>query len=217
MKKLLLATLATGVVATSFVTPAYAAHGPDGRKCAYNSSTDPNPEAPPETMTGQINAGPLAGSGTVTCIIQVDNQFHSGPNVVSAVASGTDVVVLSPTLVSYNSPENSQDYLCTQWTNADGSGTVYWDVPSGTWSHDPNTAQCGAATQVSTGPAIDLLNETLFEPLDALIICPLLVTAANTVPVGTGPADPLWLDPEDGDVYVLGDRFWDCPTYGDLD
>lgn len=216
MKKLLLATLATGVVATSFVTPAYAAHGPDGRKCSYNAQTDPSPEAPPDTMLGQINAGPLAGSGTVTCTIQIDNPLHSGTNLVTETASGTDVVIMDPRQVTYVSPENSQDYLCTAWTNADGSGTVYWDVPSGTWSHDPNTAQCGAATQVSTGPAIDLLNELIFEPLDEHL-CPLLILLAQTAPVGTGPADPLWLDPEDGDVYLLGTREWDCPEYGDVD
>jgi hypothetical protein len=244
VKKLALASLALSTVAMTFVAPAAHAgpfeNGPRGRLCGYNASSDPAPDADADAMTGQVNGGPLAWDRdfVLHCTLQVDSNVHNGTSndtVHESIGAepvsdtGNYLAILQPTPINYLSPEESQDYLCTSVTS--GTTTLYWrpttdgpdglpntpdDVP-GAWTTDPNTP-CSAATQVSTGvstgPVIDLLNELVFEPLDVLVICPLLKILRPVI--GAGPVT--FIDSE-GDLFLLGttedDLFWDCPVYVD--
>lgn len=247
-------SLAVTAVGTTFVTPAAEAGppvtGPQGRLCSYSSVSDPSPDADADTMVGQTNAGPLVWDRpfTVTCTIQVDSNVHNGTTN-DAYASGSASVAVGTNHVAihrdagftYDSPEDSQDYLCTSVTYA--SGTIYWhptdpgpdgvagtpdDGEAGHWTTDSNKP-CSAATQFSTGPFIDLLNETVFEPLDSLILCPilkelhlLLFHDPATHPNDYNGQAPIYVD-DDGDVYIdldltapvehPDDLFWDCPPY----
>jgi hypothetical protein len=205
VRKLGLGALAlAAMMASAVTTGAHAAPvtGPDGRKCGFNSVTDPGTEGG-DVQTGEINGGPLVGTGTLTCTIQVGGAFHDDPdNGASASASGAGVVALPPTLVSYNSPENVPVFLCTSFTTA--SGTIYW-VPGatpleGAWTSNAHSL-CGLATSAGTD---DL------EPYELLldqIICPVLATLEGVGVPGVVEVG------DQGDVFVAGDLFWDCPPY----
>lgn len=245
MRKLVLASCALAALATSFVTPAQAGPptaGPAGAKCGYNAVSDPAPDADADAMTGEVHGGPATWDRpfTLRCTLQVDSNVHNGTtnDTLSEGWAATEPapgqwVAQGQAPINYLSPENSQDYLCTSATYS--GGTLYWhptdpgpdgiantldDVP-GHWTTDPNTP-CSAATQFSTGPIIDLLNELVFEPLDGIAICPALKALApvvNAIPGGLALIDA------EGDLFLdLGangiseadaenDMFWDCPVY----
>lgn len=83
---------------------------------------------------GEIHGGPyvagnLSASVILTCTIQVNAASHSGPNSTGASTSGTGVVVLSPTAITYFRPEAADVYLCSQLT-INGT-TYYWDDTNG--------------------------------------------------------------------------------------
>jgi hypothetical protein len=171
MKRLMLSAVAFATAATFApgIAQATPADGPSGLLCGFTSTTDPGTEGG-DVQTGELDAGPLTAiddtatpptpptpqSGTVKCTIQVGGSTHAAPdNGASASASGTGVIVLPATLVSYNSPPNVPVYLCTQFTYSDGR-TVYFDDPNdptvdGNWDTDPNV-DCGLATEVSSPP-----------------------------------------------------------------
>jgi hypothetical protein len=145
--------------------------------CGFASITDPNTEGG-TTQTGFVYGGPLVliddngpfpidplnpptpdptwtivGSGTLSCIIQVGESTHIGTDQTGASASGTGVIVLAPSLISYESPTGVAVYLCTQYDDADGT-TLYWNDPNdptvdGAWTTDPN-ASCGLAIEAGT-------------------------------------------------------------------
>ena len=181
MKKLAIATLALGAIVSSFGTvTAHAAEttGPFGNLCGFTSVTDPGTEGG-DVQTGELNAGPLFAiddaavppapqSGTVHCTIQVGGGTHDAPdNGAAASASGTGVIVLPPTLVSYNSPANVPVYLCTSFTYANGPGTeddvtIYWadsndPTVEGHWTTNASRS-CGLATSVEPITCEDLVN-----------------------------------------------------------
>lgn len=140
--------------------------GPSGRFCGLRAVSDPNPEAPPGTATGTMDAGPMAWDRPfeVMCSVQIDNNVHSGPDAARSSAAstdlaGTNVATMLPTPVSYSAPEESQAYMCTEARSS--SGTVYWQTPDpgqdgilgtaddtpGYWTPDPS-ATCATFTQI---------------------------------------------------------------------
>jgi len=194
-------------------------------------------------MTGATYAGPLTWDRafTVHCYLRVNVNQHCAdhPNCTAfdAHASsteappGTHTASMSPTAITYTSGEFDQDYMCTAVSYA--GGTVYWhptedpdgipqsgDEVAGHWTTDVNKP-CSAATQISTGPIIRLLNETVFEPLDALVICPLLKILDELFD-STGIPELRDAIDDEGDVFAGGktenEMVWDCPVYvGDGD
>jgi hypothetical protein len=220
VKKLGIATLALGAVVSSFGTvTAHAAEttGPSGLLCGFSSVTDPGTEGG-DVQTGELDAGPLlaiddaatppaAQTGTVKCTIQVGGGTHDAPdNGASASASGTGVIVLPATLVSYNSPANVPVYLCTQFTYSNGT-TVYWadsndPTVDGHWDTSATVA-CGLATEAGTEDA-----DPVGELLDS-VLCPVLSILGSTLPDVPGVLE---ID-NTGDVTLAGDLFWDCPPY----
>jgi hypothetical protein len=204
MKKIAIATLALGAVVSSFGTvTAHAAvvDGPSGLLCGFSSVTDPGTEGG-DVQTGELDAGPLlavdnatppaAQTGTVKCTIQVGGATHAAPdNGASASASGTGVIVLPATLVSYNSPANVPVYLCTQFTYSNGT-TIYFDdsndpAVEGDWTDDPNS-DCGLATSAGTDDG-DPIFDPIFSALNALV-CPIL----GLVPVVGPTLQEIWGD-----------------------
>jgi len=234
VRKLLLAAVAISALATSFVAPAQAGPpepGPTGRLCGYFATSDPNPEAPTDAMTGVVYGGTLTWNQpfTLHCYLRVNiNQHCPTANHPTCAAfdahassteapPGTHSATLSPTPVNYTSGEFDQDYLCTAVSYA--GGDLYWhpaedpdgipgtgDETTGHWTKDV-TKPCSAATQFSTGPIIRFI--------DSVIVCPVLL-ALNGSPVD-GLGGVVWIDSE-GDLFLLGPPslatlFWDCQKY----
>ena len=227
MKKLAIAALALGALATTFVTPASAAAPSDtDLGCGFTSVTDPNPEAPLGTQTGYIDGGPILQNGTITCTIQVGGGAHSDPNNgASASATGTNgFTYLSPTLVSYSSPPLTPVYLCSQFN--DGTTTYYFDDTTGTWSTS-SASTCGLAISGGTSdPVFDPIFDLIDSIIDAIIlieetiggierdvidplVCPVLATLGNTLPDVAGVLEIN----SQGDIFLAGSPFWDCPPY----
>jgi hypothetical protein len=132
MNKLVLAVLTLGAALT-VPAPAHAATPGPGPLCGTLGMTDPGTEGG-EVITGYLGGGPIkvtddtgaAVSATLRCTIQVGGSSHADvDNGASASASGTGVVYLPPTLVSYNAPEDVPAYLCSQVTYT-GGATLYW-------------------------------------------------------------------------------------------
>jgi hypothetical protein len=228
VRKLLVATVAFSAIASSFSAAAHAAPvaGPNGRKCSFNSASDPDPNnLDPNAQTGQINGGPLVGSGVMTCTFHVGGTGkHSSPFVVTTdtKVDGTNsggVTTAGPAQFTFSAGPNVQVYLCTSYT--EGSTTIYWvpastppspSDPTGHWSDDPNDA-CGAAISINTGPIVDLINGVLLS-LDPLIICPALqaIGGALTTLGQNNPGGPVYITAE-GDTYIAGMFIYDCPMY----
>jgi hypothetical protein len=216
VKKIAIAALALGALATTFVTPASAAAPSDtDLGCGFTSVTDPNPEAPVGTQTGYIDGGPILQNGTITCTIQVGGATHADANNgASASATGTNgFTYLSPTLVSYSSPPLTPVYLCTQFN--DGSVTYYWDDTTGTWTTSASST-CGLAISGGTSdPVFDPIFDLIDTILDLLTtvekdvidpaVCPVLATLA-------GSYGPITINAQ-GDIFINGEAFWDCPPY----
>lgn len=250
VRRLILASLAVSAAAMSLVVPVASATVPDtlprGRLCGYRATSDPAPDAPANAMTGTIDAGPAVWDRafTITCSIQVDDSVHNGTTNDKAresqasVGSGTThVAVMEPRTVNYLSPEDSQDYLCVSVTWS--GGTIYFsagndgpdqipgtadDVPS-SWSNS-SSVTCGAATQFSTGPFIDAVNDIVIAVVDP-IVCAVLQQVHTLLFHGQTPG-LVYVD-HDGDVFITADgsavsegnwretMFWDCPGYADYD
>jgi hypothetical protein len=209
MQKLALAALVATTLAGSFTGTAVAgpeAPGPTGFVCGYSSLTNPNAEA--HTQTAVVDGGAVVvvdeannpQSGTLTCTIQVGaNSTHAGADAPGGKvsSSGTGVVVIPPTVVSYTATPEQAVYVCTQFTYT-GGGTVYYDADgddgstdAGHWSADADSA-CGPFN-VSPAPGEPGPVEDLVLLIDA-IACPVLKE----------------LLPPDGDVAGI----WECPPYG---
>jgi len=233
VKRILLATLAATALGTSFVAPASAAQPSDtDLLCGFTSATDPNPEAPADTQTGELDGGPIAQNGTITCTIQVTGARHADPdNGAKASATGNNgVTVLNPTLISYTSPENSNVYLCDQFTDSAGVVWVWDDTPTPTvddpargWvklTDFPN-ALCRLAISASSGQFTDIIFD-LLDPVEALID-----QLACGELAALGQADvalpPLVYIDDEGDIFIDvdlngpnddgSDMVWDCPIY----
>jgi hypothetical protein len=205
MRRLAAGAFVLGIVATFGQTiPSHAAvvDGPSGLLCGFTSTTDPGTEGG-DVQTGEIDAGPLLAvddtttpptpqSGTVHCTIQVGGSTHAAPdNGASASASGTGVIVLPATLVSYNSPANVPVYLCTSFT-FQGGATIYFNDPNdptvdGDWTDDPNS-NCGLATEVETITCEDLVNvcDGADRCTGTVNVCTNTTTCENTINVCTG-------------------------------
>jgi hypothetical protein len=187
VKKLAFAALALGTAvsfATSGVASATTSDPGPGFLCGFSSVTDPNTEGG-TTQVGEVDGGPLVliddagapGSGTLACTIQVGESTHVGTDQAGASAHGTGVVVLAPSLISYESPTGVSVYLCTSYIDDDGVTVLYWNDSNdptiqGSWSTDPNAA-CGLAIEAGGDdgdPVFDLLNAT---------VCPILLTLDN--------------------------------------
>jgi hypothetical protein len=214
VKKIAIAMLAAGALATSF-SPAANAAAPDpitDSGCSFTTATDPNPEAPANTQSGYLYGGPIAQNGTLKCTIKSGVATHTGttPPGQSASLSGTGttgVTVVAPGIVSYVSPPETDVYVCDQFTDS-ANVTYYWDGDNNVWTTS-SAVNCELAIGAGTDdPIFDPIND-LIESLDPLL-CSTLLAPLNAV--FGDPAGPVYVSPE-GDLYVAGIFLWDCPPY----
>jgi hypothetical protein len=178
LKKLLTAVaIAAGLAA---IVPASAhadAPGAAGFTCGFASNDDPTGAvANPGTQVGELDGGPVAvadlpdtsttppsfdatgnpASATITCALQVGGTgLYTDADAVSASASGTVVVYLPPTVISYQATATDPVWSCTTWVLSDANGatdTLYLDDTTGNFVTDPATAHCALATSQSENP-----------------------------------------------------------------
>jgi hypothetical protein len=158
MKKLALMAVAATSLATAFTGSSNAAplpNGPEGAKCAFNSSTDVTREA--GNQIGHWRAGPLVTgeAGTLHCTLLKNANTHDAAST-SIVAhrqgdAVNGVVVLAPEVLTYAATAADDISLCTKWVGA--SGTLYWESGNtaaaqlGGWRTSP-TSTCGVATSI---------------------------------------------------------------------
>lgn len=127
---------------------------------------------PDSVHTGVVAAGPVAladlpgvssregvewgvgtpSQGQITCGIEVGYDLDLHPNqsafVAQVSASGSSVVTLGPTQVSYTYPRYYVVALCTIWrlfSPATGWRTLYYNAPTGGFTDNPANAQCAVA------------------------------------------------------------------------
>jgi hypothetical protein len=200
------------LVATAPV--ARADHGQYVGGCSFLALNDTTPDGSlggQNQWTGEIdtvvvatdwNGIPMLASVDVECELLV-NGVSQG---VVLSASGTTVAA-SAGPFSYTAQEGDVVTLCDH---------VRVDWHTTTQCHDAVNTPLIPQPVVdvldllldTTGQVVDLVNEISIQAIDP-ILCPVLAALAPGVP---GIVD---IDGDDGDVYVLGAIFWDCPPYGD--
>jgi hypothetical protein len=161
--------VAVAAAAATALTGVASADGPAGAGvlCGLTATTDPTGGvAQPGQWVGEVHGGPFAvadlatddavsgltgnpASATVTCATQVNGTGrYTDPDAVSASASGTAVVTLPPTAVSFYAGGTDSVWLCATLVATDAHGeseTLYFDDTTGDWAADPGWATCALA------------------------------------------------------------------------
>jgi hypothetical protein len=177
MRTLIAVAALAAAVSGTMSTPGHAdPPSAAGFACRF-SDFDPSSVVPDGSpQKGQLDGGPVAvadlpyvddtlappavlfdttgnpASATITCALQVGGTGgYADTNVVdaSASASGTVVVYLPPTVVTYAAAATDPLWVCTTWTLTDANGdseTLYLDDATGEFSTDPTTARCAHVT-----------------------------------------------------------------------
>ncbi|HWL37811.1 MAG TPA: hypothetical protein VNQ77_16615 [Frankiaceae bacterium] len=211
MKRLLLASVAAVVTTTSMPTAHAAPPGTGDLGCGFIAVTDVSPEAPQDTVTGVLFGGPVRQTGHLTCTVKVGVATHAASYVNGAEADGWGaggVTYVGPRVVSFAAPRDVPVYLCDRFDQS-----VY-DARSGTWV-PAGTPGATCRLVLGTGWALDPLFDLLDSArplLDSLkrdvvdpLVCPVLASlAGDYVAVSVN---------SQGDVFVLGEPYWDCPPY----
>ena len=205
----------TAVIALAGAMPAaQAADEPVGRPCAY-TAVSWDPVTGPTMWLAEVDAGPVVVAGstvTLRCSIHVANGQHSGAAAASVTSDdGDGVAAIAPQLVSYRD-EYGYAVLCTQVTTA----TTSWYWTGDAWTTDP-TSWCPGPSDPTEPPDLPPQLDWLEAYLWCMHwgwYCPILdyVTCSGTAGAPDVPGIVEFRD--DGDIYVAGEWFWDCPPYG---
>ena len=207
-----LATLTALLAAFAAPVTAHAAvSDPFGSGCQFTGTEDPTAET--GTVTGVLSGGPLilvnddnsgVGSGTLTCRLQVNEPTHTGTG--PAVSGhGTGVVSAGPSEASFTASETDNVYLCMEFTDDSTGVTYYWDDSTGTWTTDPD-GPCGLAGIVFG--VVHCLVPPYWCGVTRLVDPAICATLAGLSP-GVPPVYIDW----DGDVWINGVKWFDCPPY----
>jgi hypothetical protein len=185
------------VVAASAWPGAAHADGPAGAPCVLSAGVNDG------YLERVVSGGPVAGTGTLTCTVQVGAATHDGADTASESAAGTGVVVLAPRAVAL--PTWQDLYICTRFTPTVGA-PWYWSADTAGWSTDPGVP-CGRDVPWP---------QPLFDFLDAMCASGLCSFLPQWCPVTAGLAGDygvLHINYQ-GDAYLADERLWDCPPYG---
>lgn len=189
----------------------------------------------PSSVTGYLSGtvaaadlpdpGPTPGTNpvtvTLTCSIQSTGYAHGLTDDFSASGSGTAVAVVGP--VPFSVPKPADDALVGVCGRADvtgAGGTVtYWShSQNGTWRTTPD-GTCGGAPKClarsyECDPTLALVLDVLDYAQDVTGVTPPAAPECDVL-AALAPGVPGVVDvtPE-GDVYVAGEWFWDCPPHG---
>ena len=204
---------------------------PDGEPCDFTATNAG--AGPGEAWTGELHGGPLFAPGAVLslrCSIHAGNAAHAGPAVAVATAGPADgAVVLAPQAVSYAAPADPGHVVCTEAT-VDGT-TWYWT--GAYWTTDAG-ATCPVSRDIpgdwfwnwfvclesfcSPDFVLDHLpDDPAFDPVRDAARCAWAGLSCHvTCDTAGTPGVPGVLEfRADGDIYLLGELFWDCPPYAE--
>jgi hypothetical protein len=181
MHRLIAVASITAALVGSMLSPAHAdAPSAAGFTCSYTSSDDSSGAVGGRgQQIGVIDGGPVLvadiasvddattpptvwidpsgnpASGTITCAIQVGGTgAYTDADAAAASASGTTVVDLPPTEITYYSASTDNIWMCTTWTLTDAHGdseTLYLDDTTGDFTTDPASAKCALAISADDG------------------------------------------------------------------
>ena len=199
----LLAALALSLAAVVPAGPASAAAGPAGDRCAATVVT---PRLDAAAAAGVVSGGPIDAAGTLTCALQENGPYHRDADTFALSATGAGDVTIAPTAVTWDDDAYGTTWLCTQFMPA-GGAPLYWSWLDEAWSSDAGSL-CEPLFDVVHYDCWDICDPIpWWPPLD-----PTLCPAWSILAPGAPPAVEIttW-----GDVYVDGERLWDCPPYGD--
>lgn len=190
MRRVVAATIAAGTLALGAPTASADSMGHLLGGCRYQGATDPN-------VTGQythegvahlILVGDAGESITGRCVIRVNGSVRAATD----WAFGTTVVTSAGRVTFTQSPGEIAQ-VCTQFSSREGTGEFCEGV---TETQIPPQEVYDLADSVVRAVVYDRVNPT---------ICPFLAGLA-------GEWSLVEIAPE-GDVYLLGDKLWDCPLY----
>lgn len=170
---------------------------------------DHSPEAGPNAHTALIASGPLAGDGTVHCVVQVGGTGRHVDSDTARVSgqSANGVAVVTPTEVRWDADSSQGIYLCLEFRVPSGLW-LYWDAVAGRWDTDVNVP-CEPISPVETAPIRRAVDEEIYT-LNPMV-CDRVLRPYRDV-IGTDPRSRIYVD-SDGDLYVNGRGYWDCPPY----
>jgi hypothetical protein len=182
--------------------------GPTGLPCRYVPAGDPTAPA----GTGVLVGGPYLATGTLTCTV---GGWDAAPEA-TAIAQGGPVLVAAG-LATYSRGLQLTTAVCTSFTPP-GGATLYLNHQvagdPGIWSIYRGWCGTSPDPRLPTDPGTlwewvaDLLttcDDCGPNPVDAY-------TCAALVMLYPGAPPAVVVEPE-GDVYVDGQFFWDCPPY----
>ena len=157
-------------------------------------------------------------SVTLTCSIMTSGYTYADPPADQTSASGPAVAVVPPTPLTYHDPTGADLVaVCSQVTVVDKDGTsrhYYWDNWTQRFSTDPATPCVPLICPVSAdgGPCDEPFYwQVLRDALGTVfgIVDPAVCEVLREVPDHPGVIE----SGDDGDLYVNGEFFWDCPPY----
>ena len=197
--------LATSVVVGAVTLGAPIAHAdPAQVDCGFNTIAQEDATGGQDTFTGGaygfVVSGTPGNAVSIQCVVKVNGAPVANTG---APATGTTVAATAGQ-VTFTATDQDDVDLCAEWTDGTTSGESCSDT---------------TVTQIPPQAVIDLLI-SVFDAIDAILIpieqtvvdpavCPVLATLGNTVPDVPGVLE---INGQ-GDVFLLGDPFWDCPPY----
>lgn len=134
--RLVLLSLAVAVPLVGAPTPASAVAVRAGLDCGLIALRDYTSEA--NTYTGVIEGGPYVtpgSNGSLECEIRVNSTAAASASVYDTAG----IVILAPTLVSFNASEHDAVYLCS---------TISWDNPNPPWDGREEHRSCDVAIRI---------------------------------------------------------------------
>ncbi|HWL34966.1 MAG TPA: hypothetical protein VNQ77_02110 [Frankiaceae bacterium] len=187
--------------------------------CSLTAVSDTSLESPADSMIGFLYGGTITQTGTLTCTIKLNVSTHGGAYVNGASRSGTGTngtTVLSPGVVSYIAPPGEPAYVCDQFN--DGTTTWVLDARTDTWVPAGTAgAECYIVLNAGThdpilDPIYDLLDTmgALVSSVSKDLLDPVFCPALSLL---QGDYAGVATINSQGDVFRLGEPFWDCPPY----
>jgi hypothetical protein len=226
LRKLLVASVATALLAISAPVAAHAGGRTFAGGCYFISLEDPTPGGQLGgqnvrngvvvfTVVPTTGGVPNGSAFTASCELRVNGMIQG---TVLGPTSGTGFVA-DATTIQFTARPTDVVSMCTHVSSVNGDETVCSDP--GTTDPIPKPVIDAIDAVFDTIElVIDLLDELVFSQLDPTL-CAVLVTLAPTVN-GLGHPELIHIEPASGDLFIGGivftpppggDLFWDCPPY----
>ena len=206
-KKLLASSIVVGTVALG-APIAHAEH--EQFDCGFNTIAQETATGGQDTFTGAAYGYVVGAPGeavTVRCYVAVNGtEVGSTPTGSGTTAAGT------AGQVTYTATDQDDVDLCIEYSTA-SEGTVNTCFETTTTTFPP---QAVTDLLISLAEQVDAVLAQVFDTLSDLevqfvdpVLCPIFVTLGGVIPDVPGVLE---INGQ-GDVFLLGDPFWDCPPY----